>query len=163
LDSKESGDKEVNAGAPHCGDYLTPEAREFFAEVRAGLDLLGIEYRLSPRLVRGLDYYCHTAFEFVTTELGAQGTVLGGGRYDGLMGVMGGPQTPGGGWAARIERLAELVGEPPAAPRPIALVPIGRQAEEAALRLTQELRRAGFTVDLGYSGNIGKRMKRADK
>ena len=163
LDSKDEGDKRVNAAAPPFSDYLTAEARSFFDEVRGGLDALDIAYRLSPRLVRGLDYYCHTAFEFVTTELGAQGTVLGGGRYDGLMGVMGGPQTPGVGWAAGIERLAELVGEPPAAPRPIALVPIGRQAEEAALRLTQELRRAGFTVDLGYSGKIGKRMKRADK
>jgi histidyl-tRNA synthetase len=163
LDSKDEGDKRINAAAPPFSDYLTAEAHSFFDEVRGGLDALGIAYRLSPRLVRGLDYYCHTAFEFVTTELGAQGTVLGGGRYDGLMGVMGGPQTPGVGWAAGIERLAELVGEPPAAPRPIALVPIGRQAEEAALRLTQELRGAGFTVDLGYSGNIGKRMKRADK
>ena len=81
--------------------------------MRAGLDRLGIAYRASPRLVRGLDYYCHTAFEFVTTELGAQGTVLGGGRYDGLMGVMGGPETPGVGWAAGIERLALLIGEPP--------------------------------------------------
>ena len=94
-----------------------------------GLDALGIAYRLNPRLVRGLDYYCHTAFEFVTDALGAQGTVLGGGRYDGLMGVMGGPETPGVGWAAGIERLALLIAEPPPPPRPIALVPLGEAAE----------------------------------
>src|SRR6185437_5491024 len=163
LDSKESGDKEVNAGAPHCGDYLTPEAREFFAEVRAGLDLLGIEYRLSPRLVRGLDYYCHTAFEFVTTELGAQGTVLGGGRYDGLMAVMGGPDTPGVGWAAGIERLAMLIPEPAVPARPIAIIPVGEAAELPALKLAESLRAAGLAVDQAYSGNLGKRMKRANR
>ncbi len=94
--------------------------------------------------MRGLDYYCHTAFEFVTTALGSQGTVLGGGRYDGLMGVMGGPETPGVGWAAGIERLALLIDEPPPPPRPIALVPIGKPAETLAMQLAQSLRRAGF-------------------
>ncbi len=81
--------------------------------MRRGLDALGIAYRVNPRLVRGLDYYCHTAFEFMTTDLGAQGTVLAGGRYDGLMGVMGGPETPGVGWAGGIERLALMIAEPP--------------------------------------------------
>ena len=97
--------------------------------MRDGLDRLGIAYRLNPRLVRGLDYYTHTAFEFVTTDLGAQGTVIGGGRYDGLVEMMGGPAMPGVGWAAGIERLAMLIDEPPAPPRPIALVPIGEAAE----------------------------------
>ena len=163
LDSKDEGDKRVNAGAPSFADYLTPEARAFFDAVRSGLDLLGIGYRVSPRLVRGLDYYCHTAFEFVTTDLGAQGTVLGGGRYDGLMGVMGGPETPGVGWAAGIERLALLIAEPPAPPRPIAVIPVGEKGEAAALKLAHDLRQAGFVVDLGYSGNVGRRMKRANK
>jgi histidyl-tRNA synthetase len=163
LDSKDAGDKAINAGAPHFGDYLTPEARHFFAEVRAGLDLLGIAYRLNPRLVRGLDYYCHTAFEFVTTELGAQGTVLGGGRYDGLMAIMGGPETPGVGWAAGIERLALLIAPPAAPPRAIAVIPMGERGDAAALTLARELRRDGFTVELGYSGNIGRRLKRANK
>jgi histidyl-tRNA synthetase len=163
LDSKDPGDREVNAGAPHFGDYLTAEARRFFAEVRAGLELLGIEYRLSPRLVRGLDYYCHTAFEFVTTALGAQGTVLGGGRYDGLMGIMGGPETPGVGWAAGIERLALLIDAPAVGARPIAVIPVGEKAESASLKLAQELRRQGFAVEMGYSGNVAKRMKRANK
>lgn len=163
LDSKDEGDKRINAEAPDFAAYLTPEAKDFFAEVCAGLTALGIGYALNPRLVRGLDYYCHTAFEFVTTALGAQGTVLGGGRYDGLMGVMGGPETPGVGWAAGIERLALLIEEPPAPPRPIALVPLGKPAEMLALRLAQSLRRAGFTIELGYSGNLKRRLQRANK
>ena len=163
LDSKDEADKRVNAGAPSFADYLTPEARAFFEAVRSGLDLLGIGYRVSPRLVRGLDYYCHTAFEFVTTDLGAQGTVLGGGRYDGLMGVMGGPETPSVGWAAGIERLALLIDEPAPPSRAIAVIPVGEKGEAAALKLAHELRQAGFVVDLGYSGNVGRRMKRANK
>ncbi|HUC68054.1 MAG TPA: histidine--tRNA ligase [Stellaceae bacterium] len=163
LDSKDGGDKAINAEAPNFGDYLTPEARQFFADVRAGLDLLGIAYRLNPRLVRGLDYYCHTAFEFVTTELGAQGTVLGGGRYDGLMALMGGPETPGVGWAAGIERLALLIAPPAPPPRPIAVIPMGERGDAAALTLARELRHDGFAVELGYSGNIGRRLKRANK
>lgn len=163
LDSKDEGDKRINADAPPFENYLTPEARDFFAKVCAGLDALGIAYRLNPRLVRGLDYYCHTAFEFVTTDLGAQGTVLGGGRYDGLMEMMGGPPTPGIGWAAGIERLALLIEEPEAPKRPIAVVPLGPAGEAAGLALAQTLRQAGFTVDLGYSGNLRRRLQRADK
>jgi len=163
LDSKDEADKRINAGAPSFADYLTPEARAFFDAVRSGLDFLGIGYRVSPRLVRGLDYYCHTAFEFVTTDLGAQGTVLGGGRYDGLMGVMGGPETPGVGWAAGIERLALLIDEPTPPPRPIAVIPVGEKGEAAASKVAHELRGAGYVVDLGYSGNVARRMKRANK
>jgi histidyl-tRNA synthetase len=163
LDSKDAGDKRVNADAPAFDAYLTADARRFFDDVLAGLDRLAIAYRLSPRLVRGLDYYCHTAFEFVTAALGAQGTVLGGGRYDGLVGVMGGPETPGVGWAAGIERLALLIAEPPAPPRPVAIVPLGPAAETMALTLAQDLRRDGFAVDLGYSGNLRRRLSRADK
>jgi histidyl-tRNA synthetase len=163
LDSKDEGDKRVNASAPSFAGYLTPEARAFFDTVRRGLDNLGIAYRESPRLVRGLDYYCHTAFEFVTTDLGAQGTVLGGGRYDGLMAVMGGPDTPGVGWAAGVERLALLIDTPAAPSRPIAVIPVGEAGEAPALKLTQELRRLGYVVDLAYSGNVARRMKRANK
>jgi histidyl-tRNA synthetase len=163
LDSKDADDKRVNEDAPAFAEFLTTEARAFFDAVLHGLGELGIAYRLSPRLVRGLDYYCHTAFEFVTQALGAQGTVLGGGRYDGLMGVMGGPETPGVGWAAGIERLALLVAEPPPPSRPIAIVPLGEAAEARAVKLAQELRRTGFTVELGYSGNLRRRLSRADK
>jgi histidyl-tRNA synthetase len=163
LDSKDEGDKRINAGAPSFADYLTADARAFFDAVRAGLDRLGISYRVSPRLVRGLDYYCHTAFEFVTTDLGAQGTVLGGGRYDGLMSLMGGPETPGVGWAAGVERLASLMREPAAPARPIAVIPVGEQGEAEAMKLARQLRQSGYVIDLGYSGNLRKRMERANK
>ena len=163
LDSKDEGDKLLVADAPGFGDYLTEEAKAFFEQVKRGLDALGIAYELNPRLVRGLDYYCHTAFEFITTALGAQGTVLGGGRYDGLMGMMGGPEIPAVGWAGGIERLAMLIAEPKGPARPIAVIPIGEAAELEALKLTQRLRGAGHVVDLGYGGNAGKRMKRANK
>jgi histidyl-tRNA synthetase len=163
LDSKDDGDRRLVAEAPLFGDHLNQASRDFFAEVTAGLDALGIAYHLNPRLVRGLDYYCHTAFEFVTDQLGAQGTVLAGGRYDGLVGMMGGPETPGVGWAGGIERQALLLQNPPAARRPIAVVPVGTEAELPAQKLAVELRRAGFVVELGYGGNVGKRMKRANK
>jgi histidyl-tRNA synthetase len=163
LDSKDQGDIQVNQNAPPYSDYLNEASRDFFAAVRRGLDAIGIAYRISPKLVRGLDYYCHTAFEFVTSDLGAQGTVMGGGRYDGLVGVMGGPETPGVGWAAGIERLAMLIAEPAGLARPIAIVPVGETAELPALHLAETLRRAGFVIDQGYSGNVGRRLKRANK
>jgi histidyl-tRNA synthetase len=163
LDSKDEGDRRIVAEAPLFADHLNAASRDFFAEVKAGLDALGIAYHLNPRLVRGLDYYCHTAFEFTTDQLGAQGTVMGGGRYDGLVGIMGGPETPGVGWAAGIERLALLLKSPPAPPRPIAVVPIGGETANEALKLAVALRRDGYVVELGYGGNVGKRMKRANK
>ena len=131
--------------------------------MRDGLDAIGIGFEVNPRIVRGLDYYCHTAFEFTTTALGAQGTVIGGGRYDGLIETLGGAPTPGVGWAGGIERLALLTESVPEAVRPIAVVPIGEAAELPALKLAERLRRAGVTVDLGYGGNMKKRMKRANK
>ena len=163
LDSKDEGDRRIVAAAPLFADHLNDASRDFFAEVRSGLDALGIAYHLNPRLVRGLDYYCHTAFEFTTDQLGAQGTVMGGGRYDGLVGIMGGPETPGVGWAAGIERLALLLRNPPAAPRPIAVVPVGAETASEALKLAIGLRRDGHVVELGYGGNLAKRLKRANK
>lgn len=163
LDSKDKGDRKLIEQAPLFGGYLNQQSRDFFAGVLAGLDLLGIGYTLNDRLVRGLDYYTHTAFEFTTTALGAQGTVLAGGRYDGLVETMGGPSVPGIGWAAGVERLALLLAEPPTPPRPIVVVPVGEAAQAAALKLTQDLRRAGLVVELGYSGNLKKRLQRANK
>jgi histidyl-tRNA synthetase len=162
FDSKEEADQRVARDAPAYADYQSAESRRFFDRVQAGLDRLRITYRLNPRLVRGLDYYTHTAFEFVTADLGAQGTVMGGGRYDGLVEMMGGPALPGVGWAAGIERLAMLIPEPPPLPRPIAVVPIGEVAEGAALTLAEVLRNSGCAVDLGYSGNVARRMRRAN-
>jgi histidyl-tRNA synthetase len=162
FDSKEETDQRVAGDAPAFADYQNSESRRFFDLVRAGLDRLGLIYRLNPRLVRGLDYYSHTAFEFVTADLGAQGTVMGGGRYDGLVAMMGGPALSGVGWAAGIERLAMLIAEPPPPPRPIAVVPIGEAAEGEALTLAEVLRNHGWAVDLGYSGNVARRMRRAN-
>ena len=162
FDSKQETDQRVARDAPAFADYQNAESRRFFDRVRAGLDRLGITYRLNPQLVRGLDYYTHTAFEFVTADLGAQGTVMGGGRYDGLVEMMGGPALSGIGWAAGIERLAMLIAEPPPPPRPIAVVPIGEAAEGEALTLAEVLRNYGWAVDLGYSGNVARRMRRAN-
>lgn len=161
LDSKDDADKAVVAEAPLMVDYLNDDSRRFFDDVQSGLAAAGVPVTINPRLVRGLDYYCHTAFEFTTTALGAQGTVLAGGRYDGLIGQMGGPATPGIGWAAGIERLSMLFQDEIPLRRPLAVIPMG--VSEAAVGLTQRLRQAGFAVELGYSGNMKKRLARANK
>jgi histidyl-tRNA synthetase len=163
LDSKDEDDRRLVAGAPLFDDYLNSESRDFFAAVREGLESIGIAYSLNPRLVRGLDYYCHTAFEFTTDRLGAQSAVMAGGRYDGLIETMGGPATPGVGWASGVERLAMLLAKAPAAPRPIVVVPVGEAAQATALKVLQELRHAGHVVEMGYSGNLKKRLQRANK
>lgn len=163
LDSKDETDRGIVADAPLFGDFLNAESTEFFDTVKAGLDALGIAYTVNPRLVRGLDYYCHTAFEFVTTALGAQGTVLAGGRYDGLIKMMGGPDTPGVGWAAGVERLSMLCSDVPEARRPVALIPLGSEAEQEIFKIAERLRAAGFRIELGYSGNLSRRMKRANR
>ncbi len=163
LDSKDEGDRAIIVDAPKLTDHLNDASRDFFASVQAGLDAAGVAYEINPALVRGLDYYCHTAFEFVTDTLGAQGTVLAGGRYDGLIEAMGGPSTPGTGWAAGVERLALMIAEPPPPNRPIAIVPVGDEALAEAQAQAGRLRHAGFTVDLGFSGNLKKRLSRANK
>ena len=116
----------------------------------------------NARLVRGLDYYRHTAFEFVTDRLGAQGTVLGGGRYDGLIEALGGPPTPAVGWAAGIERLAMLIEAPDPDRVDVAIVPMGDAAQKLAVAILADLRRAGISADMAYKGNMKKRMQKAD-
>ena len=163
FDSKDDGDRAVMTEAPLLSKYLNDASKAFFDEVLSGLADLGVAVTVNPKLVRGLDYYSHTAFEFVTDKLGAQGAVLAGGRYDGLMEQMGGKPTPGIGWAAGVERLAMMTGAPAPARRPVAVIPMGAAGQGAAMRTAQQLRDLGFAVDLGYSGNVAKRMKRADK
>lgn len=163
LDSKNADDRAIVADAPSFSDYLTADAQSFFGSVRGGLEDLGIDYELNPRLVRGLDYYCHTAFEFTTEQLGAQGTVLAGGRYDGLIEMMGGQPTPGVGWAAGIERLGMLSEPAPGLTRSIAVIGIGEAGEKAALKVAQDLRHAGITVELNYRGGLKRGLRRADK
>ncbi len=163
LDSKDPGDRRVVADAPLFGDYLNQSSRDYFDAVLEGLEALDLPFELNPRLVRGLDYYTHTAFEFKTTQLGAQDAVLAGGRYDGLVGMLGGPETPGIGWAAGVERLAMLMARQPEGPRPVVVIPVGEAAQTTALRVTQELRHAGFMVELGFSGNLKRRLQRANR
>ena len=163
LDSKDAGDRELVKDAPEFKEFLNEESQTFFKAVTDGLDALGIAYELNPRLVRGLDYYCHTCFEFTTQALGAQGTVLAGGRYDGLIGQMGGQPTPGVGWAAGVERLAMLAGDAPEAVRPAVIIPLGEAAELKSLSLAEEIRAAGIRLEMAYGGNMKKRMKHANK
>ncbi|MFN6934090.1 MAG: histidine--tRNA ligase [Tsuneonella sp.] len=163
LDSKDPRDKAFVADAPKIDDYLSDEANRFFDDVKSGLKAAGVVFERNEALVRGLDYYRHTAFEFVTDRLGAQGTVLGGGRYDGLMESLGGAPTPAVGWAAGIERLAMLVGE--RAPDPLeAMVLVEDDAGlQAGNALLSELRIAGFTADMIATGSPKKRYDKAVK
>lgn len=161
LDSKDPKDIQALQGAPEFSSFLSSESQDMFALVQEGLQKLNIEFQINPNLVRGLDYYCHVVFEFKTNELGAQDAVLSGGRYDELVELMGGPSTPGVGWAAGVERLVLLAALDPTRERPITLVPLGDLAELEALKVAQELRRAGLHTELTMSGNLSRRMKKA--
>lgn len=163
LDSKDEGDKKIVENAPVYREHLNAASEDFFAEVLKGLDALGIKYDLNYRIVRGLDYYCHTTFEFTSNALGSQGAVCAGGRYDGLVQQMGGPVMPGVGWAAGVDRLLLLSQLKSPIQRPVTLIPLGEKAEAQALVMSDALRKAGIVTDLGYSGNLTKRLKRADK
>ncbi len=162
LDSKDPKDQPIADAAPAIDEFLTAEASDFFCKVTAGLDAAGVAWTRNARLVRGLDYYRHTAFEFVTDRLGAQGTVLAGGRYDGLIEALGGPHTPAVGWAAGIERLAMLIEVPIAAKdRLLAVVPESSTVDHEAWEISTYLRRAGWQVELGFRGNAKKRVESA--
>lgn len=163
LDSKDPRDKPFTADAPRIDDYLSGEAQDFFGRVTSGLDAAGVAWTRAPALVRGLDYYRHTAFEFVTDRLGAQGTVLGGGRYDGLIEALGGPHTPAVGWAAGIERLAMLVGAKDEAPADVVIAVEDDAALDAGLRALAALRRAGLSGEIVTSGSPRKRYDKATK
>jgi histidyl-tRNA synthetase len=163
LDSKDAGDRSIIGDAPRMAAHLTAAAQDFYAGLKRCLALFGVDFVENPRIVRGLDYYSHTAFEFVTTTLGAQGTVMAGGRYDGLVAEMGGPPTPAVGWAAGIERLSMLLESLPEVPRPVAVLPVGEHAEAAAIRVLQALRHAGIPADMAYRGTLKRRMERANR
>lgn len=168
LDSKSEADKAIVAGAPKLEAYFSEAAKTRFAALQQKLAVAGIAFTVSPRLVRGLDYYCHTVFEFTTDKLGAQGTVLAGGRYDQLLAMMGDKETPSIGWAAGVERLVALMEEAGTLPAmqtvaQVAVVPMGEAAEEDAIMIAEMLRHAGVNVELSYKGNAKKRMQRADK
>ncbi|WPB84153.1 histidine--tRNA ligase [Sediminicoccus rosea] len=166
IDSKEPQDRALVADAPTIEPFLTEGARAHWDALRRHLTTFAVPFRENPRIVRGLDYYSHTAFEFVTERLGAQGTVMGGGRYDGLVEEMGGPPTPSVGWAAGVERLAMLMekaGLTPAAPRLVTVIPVSEAEEGVALSVLQSLRGAGIGAEMGYRGNLKRRMERANK
>ena len=163
LDSKDAGDRAILQDAPRLQDYLNDGSKAHFADLTAALDSAGVAWVFDPLLVRGLDYYCHTAFEFVTTSLGAQGTVLGGGRYDGLAEMLGGPKVAGVGWAAGVERLAMLVETASVNNPKVAILTADDGARQAAFRLAEQLRDAGIDIDLPTSGAMGKKLKKADK
>jgi histidyl-tRNA synthetase len=169
LDSKVPATQALLAGAPTLADALSGESHERFAQVRLGLEALGIPFALNPRLVRGLDYYSHTAFEITSSQLGAQATVCGGGRYDGLVQQLGGPSTPAIGWALGMERLVLLlsqVEQPAVAPLApdLYVVSRGEVAEARALPLARRCRAAGLVVELDASGAaFGKQLRRADR
>jgi histidyl-tRNA synthetase len=167
LDSKDQKTQEIVRQAPNILDYLGDRSRQHFEQVQQLLSDLGIVYQLNPSLVRGLDYYTHTAFEIQSDDLGAQATVCGGGRYDGLVSSLGGPDTPAVGWAIGLERLILLLQQlqPVPSPRPdFYLVSKGEKAEPQALLLAQRLRQAGFSAELDLSGSaFGKQFKRADR
>ena len=161
LDSKDPRDRPAADSAPDIDAYLTPEARAFFDAVTAGLDAAGVAWTRNPRLVRGLDYYRHTAFEFVTDRLGSQGTVLAGGRYDGLIESLGGPATAGVGWAAGVERLAMLVPEIEAKRVQVAIVAESPERELDAVLKAARLRFMGISTELFVTGGPRKRYDRA--
>ncbi len=161
LDSKAHSDWPIADSAPAIDDYLTAEASEYFAAVTAGLDAAGVQWERAPRLVRGLDYYRHTAFEFVTDRLGAQGAVIAGGRYDGLIEQLGGPHTPAVGWAAGIERLSMLIEAPVAEQTDVAIVTESLEGHDIAQELASILRQNGISAELFISGNPRKRFSKA--
>lgn len=161
LDSKDEGDQTLLKEAPLISDFYNENSKTFFKSVTEGLTDFGIPFRINPFLVRGLDYYCHSVFEFKTTHLGAQDAILSGGRYDQLIKMMGGPVTPSVGWAAGIERLALLSPVEATETRSITVIPVHGSIETTAFKIAYDLRASGYSVDIGYSGNLSKRMKRA--
>ncbi len=168
LDSKDPRTREIAEQAPKLLDHLSPESQAFFEQVQAHLQILGIPYQLDPYLVRGLDYYTHTAFEIVSPDLGSQSTVCGGGRYDGLVEELGGPPTPAVGWAMGMERLVLLLRkkqevDPPATVE-VYVISRGAKAEAQSLQIAQSLRQAGFSTELDLSGSaFSKQFKRASR
>lgn len=162
LDSKDAKDREITANAPKFSEYLNQLSQDFFGRVLEGLKALEIPYHHNEKLVRGLDYYCHTAFEFTTTELGAQGTILAGGRYDGLFPMMGGPLIPSVGWAGGIERFAMMLDDIPS-PRPFVVIAGDEAYLPQALKIADSLRQSGLQIEMAYQTHIGKALKYANK
>jgi histidyl-tRNA synthetase len=164
LDSKDSGDQELVANAPLIYGYLSEHAANFYAGLKSALAAFGVPFVENPRIVRGLDYYNHTAFEFVTTALGAQGTVLAGGRYDGLVEQMGGPKVPGVGWAAGIERLSMLIEAPNSVSKPVVIIAEREDAAQArAIAAAAVLRQHGIAAEISFQSGFKNGLKYANR
>ena len=163
LDSKDHEDQRIVQNAPNILDFLNFESKTRFEEICKGLDQLNIKYNIDKNLVRGLDYYCHTAFEFVTNELGSQGTVLAGGRYDGLSKMLGGSDIPGVGWAAGIERLALMISSEFVNETDVVLMGQEESLNYLLLPIMKKLIQEGIKSEIIYTGNFSKKFKRANK
>lgn len=163
LDSKDPRDRPIADSAPDIDAYLTDEAAAFFKAVTDGLDAAGVAWTRNARLVRGLDYYRHTAFEFVTDRLGAQGTVLAGGRYDGLIGSLGGPETAGVGWAAGVERLAMMLEEPENQIPEIGIIDDSGRSEAFVHQIARCLRDGGISVAVPFAAKPKRQFEQVRK
>jgi histidyl-tRNA synthetase len=167
LDTKDQKTQDILQTVPSIHDHLSPASQKRFEQVQQLLTDLGINYNINAKLVRGLDYYTHTVFEIQSDDLGAQATVCAGGRYDGLVQELGGPETPAVGWASGLERLVILMQQlqPSTAPTlDFYVVSRGDRAEAQALKVAQTLRHLGFSAELDLSGSaFGKQFKRADR
>jgi histidyl-tRNA synthetase len=165
LDSKDESDRQIVANAPLMKNNMNENSKKFFDEVLAGLSRLNIPYKINSKLVRGLDYYCHTVFEFTTTELGAQGAILSGGRYDGLVEMLGGPKTAGVGWAAGVDRLSDLCSANLETQKitPISIVSNGEKALQEGLLIASELRNQNKYCEIFLTGQFKKKLEKANK
>ena len=163
LDSKNDEDLKIVENAPSILDFLNFDSKTRFENICKGLDHLNIKYTIDKNLVRGLDYYCHTAFEFTTNELGSQGTVLAGGRYDGLSKMLGGPDVPGVGWAAGVERLALMVQSKYLNKIEVVLMGQSERFNYLLLPILKKLTQNGIKSEIIYTGNMSKKFKRANK
>ena len=163
LDSKNDTDKKILINAPNIIDYLNEASKERFEKVCIGLSALKIKYQIDKNLVRGLDYYCHTAFEFITSDLGSQGTVLAGGRYDGLAKMLGGVDTPGVGWAAGVDRLSLMINEEFVNKPDLVLMAVSENLEPLLMPIMKKLVDKGLKVEILITGNMSKKFKRANK
>ena len=163
LDSKNDTDKKILINAPNIIDYLNEASKERFEKVCIGLSALKIKYQIDKNLVRGLDYYCHTAFEFITSDLGSQGTVLAGGRYDGLAKMLGGVDTAGVGWAAGVDRLSLLINEEFVNKPDLVLMAVSENLEPLLMPIMKKLVDKDLKVEIVITGNMSKKFKRANK
>ena len=163
LDSKDPIDVEISANAPKISDFYSNEAKEKFSNIQEILKDMSVDFSINTNLVRGLDYYCHTVFEFKTLDLGSQDTLIGGGRYDGLTKLLGGPDIPGVGWAGGIERLIMLMDNIKSLQNTIHLIIINESFREYGLKVANQLRQENINIHFDYKYNLKKSLSHANQ